>query len=41
MGLNGRALAMRRYSWPAIGRQMGEVYNWLSGGPKPPSVELF
>jgi glycosyltransferase involved in cell wall biosynthesis len=41
MGLKGQALAIQRYSWPMIGQQMGEVYEWLSGGPKPSSVELF
>jgi glycosyltransferase involved in cell wall biosynthesis len=38
---SGRLLAARRYSWPVIGAQMGEVYQWLLGGREPQSVELF
>ena len=41
MGKRGRALAETRYSWPAVGKQMAEVHDWLLGGQKPASVELF
>lgn len=41
MGERGRTLAANRYSWPAIGSQMGEVYKWVLGGPEPASVEIF
>jgi glycosyltransferase involved in cell wall biosynthesis len=41
MGERGRALAASRYTWPVIGRQMREVYDWVLGGPAPTSVEMF
>ena len=41
MGAAGRALARRRYSWPLIGRQMAEVYDWIDGGRRPTMVEIF
>jgi len=39
MGANGRALAERRFSWPAIAAEMAAVYRWLAGkASKPASV---
>jgi glycosyltransferase involved in cell wall biosynthesis len=41
MGARGADLVRRRYSWPVIGRQLAEVYDWiLDGGPKPEFVFL-
>ncbi len=40
MGANGRALVADRYSWPQVGKQMGEVYRWVGGGPLPGEVEI-
>jgi glycosyltransferase involved in cell wall biosynthesis len=31
-GENGQRLVAQRYSWPAIGHEMTEVYRWLNGG---------
>ena len=31
MGAKGAELVRSRYSWPVIGRQMAEVYDWLLG----------
>jgi hypothetical protein len=31
MGLRGRELIRRKYSWEPIGRQMAETYEWLAG----------
>lgn len=41
IGENGRRLVEQNYSWPLIGRKMGEVYAWVLGGPLPSSVELI
>ena len=39
MGLRGREWMARDFGWPAIGRQMAEVYRWLLGeGPQPACV---
>lgn len=40
MGERGRTLVENRFRWPVVGKQMADVYNWLSGGPKPTSVEI-
>jgi glycosyltransferase involved in cell wall biosynthesis len=32
MGLHGRRLAEEKYSWPAVARQMADVYEWLARG---------
>jgi hypothetical protein len=34
MGLNGRALVEKKYTWPAIADQMKRAYEWVlhSGG---------
>ena len=40
LGINGRNLVRRRYSWPTIGRQMADVYDWILGGTRPTSVEI-
>jgi glycosyltransferase involved in cell wall biosynthesis len=41
MGENGRRLVDARYTWPVIGSQMSDVYDWVLGGSKPASVEVF
>ena len=39
MGRRGKCLVEARYTWPAIGRQMCEIYQWMVGaGPKPECV---
>lgn len=39
MGLNGRELVKRNFSWPQIAAQMHEVYNWILGRrARPPFV---
>jgi glycosyltransferase involved in cell wall biosynthesis len=37
MGERGRAWMARDFAWPAIARQMHEVYTWVLGGGPPPS----
>lgn len=34
MGARGRQLVEEKYSWPSIGRQMREGYEWILGGVK-------
>jgi glycosyltransferase involved in cell wall biosynthesis len=41
LGDNGRALVARRYNWSTIGQQMSDVYDWILGGSKPTSTEIF
>jgi glycosyltransferase involved in cell wall biosynthesis len=36
MGQRGRDLVRTRYSWPAIGRRMSAVYDWLTGQGEAP-----
>lgn len=41
MGRRGHDLVARAYSWPAIARQMLELYRWLSGDtPRPAFVQV-
>ncbi len=41
MGQRGRALIMKKYSWPQIARQMKQTYEWiLGGGSSPPWIEI-
>ena len=41
LGKNGQRLVQERLSWPAIGRQMFEVYQWLiHGGDYPECVRI-
>ena len=40
LGQNGRRLIAERYTWPVVGRQMAEVYDWLEGGPIPATVQF-
>lgn len=41
LGENGKSFVAARYSWPQIGVQMTEVYDWVLGGPRPAHVEVF
>jgi glycosyltransferase involved in cell wall biosynthesis len=41
MGMNGRRLVEQRFQWSQIGRQMADVYDWMLGGPRPNTVEVF
>jgi glycosyltransferase involved in cell wall biosynthesis len=41
LGENGRDYVAGHYSWPHIGAQMTEVYDWVLGGPRPTHVEVF
>jgi poly(glycerol-phosphate) alpha-glucosyltransferase len=39
LGMNGRALVERQFTWPQVARQLKEVYQWVLGqGPKPDCV---
>ena len=41
MGARGRVLVEKKFSWPRIGEQMQEVYQWvLGGGAAPECVRL-
>lgn len=41
MGVRGRNLVGKAFSWPQICEQMCAVYEWaLSGGPPPPTIKL-
>ena len=41
MGVRGRRLIEKRYTWPRVASRMIEVYRWiLSGGPPPECVML-
>jgi glycosyltransferase involved in cell wall biosynthesis len=41
MGMRGRALVERRYSWGSVGEEMSAVYHWLTGhGGRPACVHL-
>jgi glycosyltransferase involved in cell wall biosynthesis len=41
MGLAGRTLVSARYNWRTIARQFREVFDWLRGGNRPTSVEVW
>lgn len=41
LGENGKRFVGARYTWPQIGVQMTEVYDWVLGGPRPAHVEVF
>lgn len=40
MGARGRAWMERDFTWPAIAKQMHEVYTWVLGGGPPPSFVM-
>lgn len=41
MGAQGWALVSRRFTWPAVAAQMGDVYLWLlKRGPRPACVHM-
>ena len=39
-GLLGRGLVADRFSWEQVGRQMAELYRWISDGVRPQSFDL-
>jgi len=38
MGNRGRSLVATRFSWPRIGEQMRDVYEWCFGAGAPPET---
>ena len=40
MGERGHDLVAQRYSWPVIGQQMSELYEWAAGGKEPRNVDI-
>ena len=38
---NARKLVETQYSWQVVGHKMAQVYEWIVGGSKPESVEVF
>lgn len=40
IGLRGKRLVSRRYTWPVVGRQMNSLYRWLEGGDQPDDVDI-
>jgi len=40
MGVRGRDLVGKAFSWPGIGEQMRAVYEWMLGGEMPNTVRL-
>jgi len=39
MGRKGRCLVEEKYAWPHIGREMSDVYQWVTGrGPRPACI---
>jgi glycosyltransferase involved in cell wall biosynthesis len=40
IGCRGADLVATRYSYPTITRQLGDVYEWLQGGPTPRNIEI-
>ena len=40
MGLNGRLLVQKNYSWRVVGEQMSSLYSWLQGGAVPTHVAI-
>lgn len=41
MGMSGRCLVEEHFQWPRIGRQMADVYDWMLGGSRPTTVEVW
>jgi glycosyltransferase involved in cell wall biosynthesis len=41
MGLRGLKLIRTNYTWPAVARQMAEVYLWVQGGPTPTTTRMI
>ncbi len=38
IGMNGRSLVEREFTWPKVAAQMKEVYSWMIGGGTMPAV---
>lgn len=41
LGSNGHLLVEQHFQWSRIGRQMSDVYDWVLGGSRPNTVEIF
>ena len=41
IGSNGHRLVEQHFQWSRIGRQMSDVYDWVLGGSRPNTVEIF
>jgi hypothetical protein len=41
MGLNGKLLIGEKYAWPAIARQMSDVYEWILARREMPSCVIL
>jgi poly(glycerol-phosphate) alpha-glucosyltransferase len=41
MGMNGRHLVEKRFQWPRIAQQMADVYDWVLGGSRPYTMEIW
>lgn len=39
-GARGASFVRARYSWPVVGAQMADLYDWVLGGPMPSTVEI-
>ena len=41
IGRLGARLVSTRYAWSTVATQMQDVYQWIQGGPMPPSVDVI
>lgn len=41
MGANGRRLVEERFQWSRIAQQMADMYDWVLGGSRPSSMEIW
>ena len=41
MGARGRELVKSKYTWASVARSMADVYDWLLGGNRPSTVEIY
>jgi len=41
MGMNGRHVVEKRFQWPHIAQQMADVYDWVLGGSRPSTMEIW
>jgi glycosyltransferase involved in cell wall biosynthesis len=40
-GQRGQALVQSKYSWSCIGQQMADAYDWILGGSRPNTMEIW